>query len=222
MPAFRSVAAVSVAALSIAASIATWIAPAAAAEPSAYSPATAAIDTTCNADRAKASAADVVRMVRFAAAGDTLGAWRSASDADVSRLAAQTDFAAGELATIVFDRSAVVSADVAHSDSAAASVVTRAWCFIGGKLARATADVTFIVRGDGYRRTRYYGDDLGQPLGETMLEKSPMLEKLPRGKAFVAPSKDVDAMIAIDPIARPIDLPFYAAAESARAYRPKP
>jgi hypothetical protein len=171
------------------------------------------IDAACNAYRKRARPADVIRLARVAEATGSLGGWHVASDAAIERVEDAPGFRAGDFATVVLDRGAVVAADVAHDDGAAETVFERGWCFIGGKLARTTAQrtVTTRERTTGYRRILYFGDDLGQPLDDRIVEVDAP------GTTFVPPSNDVLALLVTEPAARPSDLPIADAIAAARA-----
>jgi hypothetical protein len=180
-------------------------------------PAIAAIDATCNAQRAQARPGDALHLVRTPAQDGSPGPWRVATAAVAANVESAASFRSGDFVTIFVDRGAIDGADLIEDDAVTATVLAHDWCFIGGKLARATADISFATTAgaDGYRRTRYYGDDLEHPLAETMLEKGVL-----RGeKSYVAPAHDVDAMLVTQPVARPADLPFYDAVVAARAGR---
>ncbi len=178
------------------------------AEDAFYSPVVSGIDKVCDAYLPSAKRADVVRLARV---GADDAPWTVADEATSARVQEDSTFVAGDFVTIVLDRGGIVSAASAHVDASSGNIVTHAWCFIGGKLSRATTDFAATVdRGRGYRRTRYYGDDLDQPLAEVMNERGSV------GKTYVPPPKEIDAQLVVEPDARPTDLPFYAAFALAR------
>jgi hypothetical protein len=173
-----------------------------------YSPTASGIDKVCDAYRPHASRADVVRLARIGASD---APWTLSDDGTSARVQEDPKFASGDFVTIVLDRGAIVSADSTHVDASIGHVILHAWCFIGGKLSRATVDFApTFDRGAGYRRTSYYGDDLDQPLFETMNERGSV------GKTYVAPPKEIDALLVVEPDARPANLPFYDAFELER------
>lgn len=173
-----------------------------------YSPTIKGIDAVCDAYRPHAKREDVVRLARV---GGIDAPWMVSDEATIVRVRTAPSFVAGDFATVVLDRGAIVAADLSHVDGPTGRVVLHAWCFIGGKLSRGTAEVaTTYDRSAGYRRTAYYGDDLTQPLAGMTSEENVS------GKAFVAPPKDVDALLVPEPDARPENLPFYDAFERER------
>jgi hypothetical protein len=183
-------------------------------------PALAAIETTCNAERVQTRPEDALHLVRLPAQDGGAGAWLLATPAGAANVESAASFRSGDFVTVVFDHAAIVRADLIHDDVTTATVLAHDWCFIGGKLARATADVSFTTTAgaDGYRRTRYYGDDLEHPLGETMLEKND--PSSPGAvKKYAPPAPAVDAILVTEPVARPAGLPFYDAVVAARAGR---
>jgi hypothetical protein len=183
-------------------------------------PALATLEATCNAERAQARAEDTLHLVRLPAQDGSAGSWLLATPAGAANVESAASFRSGDFVTVVYDHAAIVRADLIHDDVTTGAVLAHDWCFIGGKLARATADVSFTTTAgaDGYRRTRYYGDDLEHPLGETMLEKND--PNAPGGeKKFVPPAPAVDTILVTEPIARPAGLPFYDAVVAARAGR---
>jgi hypothetical protein len=185
-----------------------WSPGAATAADSFYSPTVNGIDTVCDAYRPHAKRADVVRLARVGASD---APWTVTDEATNARVQEDPKFAVGDFVTIVVDRGAIVSADSTHVDPSVGHVIVHAWCFIGGKLSRATTDYApTFDRGVGYRRTRYYGDDLDEPLAETMNERGSV------GKTYVAPPKEIDALLVVEPDARPASLPFYDAFELER------
>jgi len=175
-----------------------------------YSPEVAGIDSTCNGSRAKAAPSDVIRVARFPS-GSGMGPWQLADASAISRVENAPGFTSGEFVTLVLDRGAIVSADLVDDDVSSGKVLAHAWCFIGGKLSRATSDVTLPARADGYRRTRYYGDDVEQPIAEVMLQKGT------DSKSYKPPPKELDAVLVTVPYARPTDLPFYDVLAAVRA-----
>jgi hypothetical protein len=173
-----------------------------------YSPVASGIDTVCDAYRPHAKREDVVRLARVGASD---APWTVTDEATSARVQEDAKFVAGDFVTIVLDRGAIVSADSAHVDASSGHVLLHAWCFIGGKLSRATVDyVSTLENGLEYRRTRYYGDDLDEPLLEATNERG--LAK----KGYVAPPKEIDALLVVEPDARPVNLPFYDAFELER------
>jgi hypothetical protein len=173
-----------------------------------YSPTASGIDKVCDAYRPHATRAAVIRLARIGAGDAT---WMVADEGTIARVQEDPKFASGDFVTIVLDGGAIVSADSAHVDASVGHVILHAWCFIGGKLSRATVDYApTFDRGAGYRRTSYYGDDLDQPLLETMNERGSV------GKTYVAPPKEIDALLVVEPDARPVNLPFYDAFELER------
>jgi hypothetical protein len=173
-----------------------------------YSPTASGIDKVCDAYRPHATRADVVRLARI---GGSDAPWTLSDEATSARVQEDPKFDSGDFVTIVLDRGAIVSADSAHVDASIGHVIFHAWCFIGGKLSRATVDYApTFDRGSGYRRTCYYGDDLDQPLVETMNERGSV------GKTYVAPPKEIEALLVVEPDARPANLPFYDAFELER------
>jgi hypothetical protein len=173
------------------------------ADDSFYSPVVTGIDKVCDAYRPHAKREDVVRLARI---GTSDAPWMVTDEATSARVQEAPTFVAGDFVTIVLDRGAIVSADSADVDTASGHVIVHAWCFIGGKLSRATTDYAPTRdRAVGYRRTRYYGDDLDEPLAEIMNERGFV------GKTYAPPPKEIDALLVVEPDARPTDLPFYAA-----------
>ncbi len=178
------------------------------ADDSFYSPVANGIDKVCDAYRPHAKREDVVRLARVGASD---APWTVTDEATSARVQEDPKFATGDFVTIVLDRGAIVSADSAHVDTASGHAIVHAWCFIGGKLSRATVDYApTLDRGAGYRRTRYYGDDLDEPLAEFMNERGAV------GNTYVPPPKEVDALLVVEPDARPANLPFYDAFELER------
>jgi hypothetical protein len=177
--------------------------PARAAQDPNYSPIAHGIDLVCNAYRPKASPKDIVYLRRAIAADGTAGPWqRTPDDLDAFVQAANAP-PASDFATIVADHGAVVSANVVHADSALFTRETRAWCFIGGKLSRTTIDTVDTKLSFGWRRTRYYGDDLETPLVDWIAEESPTA-------APMKPLKDAPtATLIVETYATPEKLPFY-------------
>jgi len=179
-----------------------------AAADSTYSPEATAIDNVCNAYRSHAHADDFVRLARV---GGIDAPWMTAGAGAVARAQESSTFVAGDFVTIVLDHGALVSADLSHLDGPTGRIVLHAWCFIGGKLSRASAEVYLTYdRSTGYTKTRYYGDDLDQPLAEYRGEK------WSGPKSNGPPSKDIDALLVVEPDAKPPDLPFYDAFQLAR------
>ncbi len=173
-----------------------------------YSPVASGIDKVCDAYRPHAKREDVVRLARV---GGDDAPWLAMDEATSARVQEDPKFTAGDFVTIVLDRGAIVSADAAHVETSSGYAIVHAWCFIGGKLSRATVDYAPTRdRGAGYRRTRYYGDDLDEPLAETMNERGSV------GKTYVPPPKEIDALLVVEPDARPANLPFYDAFDRER------
>ncbi len=179
-----------------------------------YSPVAHGIDVVCNAYRPNAKPADIVFLRRSIGADGTAGPWqRSADDLDAVLQAADAP-PASDFATIVTDHGGIVAASVVHAVTAAFERDTRAWCFIGGKLSRTTIDTVDTRTSFGWRRTRYYGDDLDEPLVDWIAEESPTAKPM-------KPLKDAPvATLVVDAYGTPDKLPFFDAFRDAVAKPP--
>jgi len=178
----------------------------AAAEPSGNYWATQhGIDGLCNAYRPNAKPSDIVYLKRALGIDGSPGVWKRTPD-DLDADLQSPDAPPGiDFATIVLDHGSIVSANVVHAMTAAYTRETRAWCFIGGKLSRTTIETIDTRTSFGWRRTRYYDDDLTAPLVDLIAEESPTATP-PK------PVKDAPtATLTVEPYATPDKLPFYDA-----------
>jgi hypothetical protein len=187
----------------------------AAAEPSGNYWATQhGIDGLCNSYRPNAKPADIVFLKRALGVDGSPGTWMRTPDDLDADLAAPDAPPGLDFATIVTDHGAIVSANVVHAVTSTFVRETRAWCFIGGKLSRTTIDTIDTRTSFGWRRTRYYDNDLQTPLIDTIAEEYPTL-KPPK------PVKDAPvATLTVEPYATPDKLPFYDAYRAAVAKAP--
>jgi hypothetical protein len=170
-----------------------------------YSPIAHGIDLVCNAYRPNAKPTDIVYLRRSIASDGTAAAWQRTPDDLDAFVQVSNAPPASDFATIVTDHGSVVSANVVHADSALFTRETRAWCYIGGKLSRTTIDLVDTKTSLGWRRTRYYGDDLDAPLVDWIAEESPTAQPM-------KPLKDAPtATLVVGTYATPDKLPFYDA-----------
>jgi hypothetical protein len=163
------------------------------------------IDVVCNAYRPSAKPADIVFLKRALGVDGSPGVWKRTPD-DLDADLQSPDAPPGiDFATIVTDHGSIVSANVVHAITATSVRETRAWCFIGGKLSRTTIDTIDTRTSFGWRRTRYYDDDLTAPLVDLIVEESP-IGTPPK------PIKDAPtATLIVEPYGTPDKLPFYDA-----------
>jgi len=178
----------------------------AAAEPSGNYWATQhGIDGLCNGYRPNAKPADIIFLKRALGVDGSPGVWKRTPD-DLDADLQSPDAPPGiDFATIVTDHGSIVSANVVHAVTATSVRETRAWCFIGGKLSRTTIDTIDTRTSFGWRRTRYYDDDLTAPLVDLITEESPTV-------APMKPLKDAPiATLTVEPYGTPDKLPFYDA-----------
>lgn len=175
-----------------------------------FDPTAQGIDRVCNAYVPSAAARDVVTLARVATHDGSAPRWNRSDVATNERLQAADDFSGADFATVVFERRSIVVADTVHVDAPGGETQTRAWCFIGGKLSRATSENVDPVAGFGWRRTLYFGDDLAKPLSEAVTEFAARRAPDPRAKA------PLDAL-GIDAVATPVKLPFADVAVAAHA-----
>jgi hypothetical protein len=87
---------------------------------------------------------------------------------------------------------------------------TKAWCFEGGKLSRATTETIDVANQMEWRHTQYFDTDPDAPAAD-VIYSTPLA-----GRPGPAP-KPSPAAIAIDRYHTPADLPFYNAYKSAAA-----
>jgi len=178
----------------------------AAAEPSGNYWATQhGIDGVCNAYRPNAKPSDIVYLKRALGIDGSPGVWKRTPD-DLDADLQSPDAPPGiDFVTIVIDHGSVVSANVVHAMTAAYTRETRAWCFIGGKLSRTTIETIDTRTSFGWRRTRYYDDDLTAPIVDLIVEESPTITP-------PIPVKDAPtATLTVEPYGTPDKLPFFDA-----------
>jgi len=175
-----------------------------------YDPMARGIDRVCNAFVPSAAPRDVVELARVPGNDGSVPIWRRSDAATKARLQSAPDAPAADFARIVFDRGGIVFADTVHVDARATGTETRTWCFVGGRLSRATIEIFDAAADAGWRRWLYYGDDVSSPLSEDIAPVAP--GKLPDPRA--RPPMD---MLFIDAFATPTKLPFYDPAIAALA-----
>jgi hypothetical protein len=180
-----------------------------------YDPAAASIDRVCNAYVPSAAKRDVVTLARLATHDGSVPRWNRSDGSTNERREAAPDFSGGDFATVVFQRRSIVVADTVHVDAPGGEVQTRTWCFIGGKLSRATSENVDPVAGFGWRRTLYYGDDLEKPLSESVNQFAVRQAPDPHARA------PLDAL-GIDAVATPAKLPFFDVAVAAHGTMHRP
>jgi hypothetical protein len=163
------------------------------------------IDGVCNAYRPNAKPSDIFYLKRALGVDGSPGVWKRTPD-DLDADLQSPDAPPGiDFATIVTEHGSIVSANVVHAVTATSVRETRAWCFIGGKLSRTTIDTIDTRTSFGWRRTRYYDDDLTAPLIDVIAEESPTATP-PK------PVKDAPvATLTVEPYGTPDKLPFFDA-----------
>jgi hypothetical protein len=163
------------------------------------------IDGVCNAYRPNAKPSDIFFLKRALGIDGSPGVWKRTPDDLDADLQAPDAPPGVDFVTIVTDHGSIVSANVVHAMTAAYTRETRAWCFIGGKLSRTTIETIDTRTSFGWRRTRYYDDDLTAPLVDLINEESPTVTP-PK------PLKDAPtATLTVEPYATPDKLPFFDA-----------
>jgi hypothetical protein len=188
-------------------SFAALAAPGAADAPADYSPVAIGIDKVCTPVTSGTPAEKTIYLTRLIDAFGTPGPWQHSSADDSDRVPGTTAFPAAEFA-IVHEATALLAASVAHR-AAGGVTQTNAWCFIGGKLARATSDTIVGDQADEYRHTEYFDRDTDSPTVDRVQLLTP-----PQGKPAPRPKPSA---IAVMRYATPFDLPFYNAYAAALA-----
>jgi hypothetical protein len=175
-----------------------------------YSPVAAGIDKVCSPVAGGSASKTTVRLARLDGADGTPGPWLRSSPSLEEHVVNASGFAGGDFA-IVNESVALFTASVTHRDAATATgTQTKAWCFEGGKLSRATTETIDLPNQTEWRHTQYFDRDPDAPSAD-VINTTPL-----NGRAAPVPQPS-PAVIAIDRYHTPADLPFYNVYKSALA-----
>jgi hypothetical protein len=152
-----------------------------------------------------------VYLIRIGDGSGGFGPWQRTSPALESRLENEKFFHGDEFAT-VREGVAILAASVVHHSIVTPRVRTEAWCFIGGKLSRATVDTVDPDTSVEWRRTQYFDHDVDLPTFEVN-------GAINMNGTGPVPKPSPDA-VAITQYKTPADLPFYSAYQSAPSLSP--
>ena len=175
-----------------------------------YDAVRAGIDKRCD-DLAKPRAhVPVVYLERLDVAGGP-GPWRRTTADGESRAVDAAGYPGGSFAIVRGDDSAL-SASLVRREPSGDVGRSQNWCFVGDGLSRAGAEFVDLPRHLIWRRTQYQDSSI-DPAGRDIIRYGALGAPLPKK----IPSTPLDRLV-IDPIARPQDLPFYAAYRAARGH----
>jgi hypothetical protein len=174
-----------------------------------YSPVAAGIDKVCSPVAGGVATKTTVRLARLVAADGILGPWLRSTASLEDRAVNASGFAGGDFA-IINESVALLTASVTHREAATTATQTKAWCFEGGKLARATTDTIDVTSQMEWRHTQYFDTDPDTPAADVINAGAL------GGRPGAAP-KPSPAAITIDRYHTPAELPFYNAYKSALA-----
>ncbi len=152
-----------------------------------------------------------VYLVRLGDGSGGFGPWQRTSPALESGIENAKTFHGDDFLT-VREGPAIFAATVVHHSSVTPRIRTEAWCFIGGKVSRASVDTVDPDTGFEWRRIQYFDHDVDLPT----FEENVAANANGTGPA-PQPSPDV---VAVTKYKTPADLPFYSDYEAATANKP--
>jgi hypothetical protein len=172
-----------------------------------FDPAADGIDRVCQAYVTSAAPRDVISLARVDTHDGNVPVWRRSDPAAAARAKKTPDDFGGDFAAVTYTRGGIVFASIAHVEPQGAGIETRTWCFIGGRLSRATVELD-PVNDLAWRRRLYYGDDLDKPFSEYVTPVIPAGSSDPHAKP---PSN----MLLVNAFGTPAKLPWYEPANAA-------